>query len=313
MTSLAKRAAASATAFAIAVTAFAFVPHAHAQTMDGHLDLSYGVPIALQATQTPIGDNQLDRHDYADGSELDALYGLWLPGYVYVFLTGNLACWIQPTLPAPLFDQLELFIDSKPGGQNVLLANNAAVNELPAMAGLKFDAGFEPDYWISARAPGGSLAPYTIDVYMASLPTGGNGTGAYLGSTGWGTNGFLTGGSNPGNVHLSIDNSNLAGVGGGCAPQSGAGAEWGIEIAIPPAAMGAPDVGCARIMAFVDGDHHAGACNQVLPPLPAGTCLVTAASGVDFSGFAGDQFATVCGHSLPATISSWGAVKSTYR
>jgi hypothetical protein len=85
--------------------------------------------------------------DFSAGSEIDGLYGKVQGGKLYLLVTGNLQT---------NFNKLDLFLDVAPGGQNQIRGNNPDVdfNGLNRMGndgsgnGLKFDAGFEADYWI---------------------------------------------------------------------------------------------------------------------------------------------------------------------
>ena len=81
--------------------------------------------------------------DWAYGSEIDNLRvfidepnnTLWL------FVAGNME---------GNFNKVLFFFDTQPGGQNTILDSNVdiAFNALNNMAGITFDDGFEPDYWM---------------------------------------------------------------------------------------------------------------------------------------------------------------------
>ena len=180
------------------------------------------------------------------------------------------------------------------------------------MAGLTFDAGFEPDYWLACR---GYLENYydpgkpVHAVRLAGRVAHGLGSGYLLGTTGAGGPGTLSGG--PDGLQVTIDNRNTAGVTSGCGASSGAGVTTGVEWAIPLAAIGVP-TGCVGVCALVATSAAYTFLPQVLGPLPAGTCALGAPSAVDFDDFAGDQFFTVRGEDAPARTSSWGQLKSLY-
>ena len=53
--------------------------------------------------------------------------------------------------------------------------------------------------------------------------------------------------------------------------------------------------------------------NQVMGPLPPGTCSMTPAASTDFSIVPGDQFFTICTAPTPAHRGSWGSLKTHYR
>ena len=238
---------------------------------------------------------------------------------LYLFLPGNLMFQERGMEPGFRSDEIDVYVDSEAGGQNVLRADNPAVggwyHRLPSRAGLRFDAGFEPDHWFNGwfYSAGSNLsAPYAFRLYSAHLATAGGGSGGFLGQSDPGGPGTLVGGTNPDGVEAAADNRNVAGVTAGCAAASGDGVATGVELAIPLAAIGSP-TGCVRVCAFAVSYWDGGVSNQVLGPLPPGTCALGAPAGVDFAGIAGDQYFTVCPGSVPVRASSWGSVKTIYR
>jgi hypothetical protein len=291
---------------------------APAVTVDGTLDPAYGAALSTQATGTSLPDASLGLVGGSNGSELDQAFGFISDGVLHLFFTGNLICEGNPVDYGIHTDNLYLFIDSGAGGQNHLRADNADLDygALNRMAGLTFDAGFEADHWFACR---GYLAnyydpasPYTLYAWQAGLLTDGGGAGYLLGTTGAGGPGTLSGGTNPDGVMVTIDNRNTGGVTTGCGVSSGAGATTGVEWDIPLAAIGNP-TGCVRICAAVSSAAAYSFPNQVLGPLPPGTCTLGAPSSVDFNGYAGEQFFTVCGEGVPARTPTWGRLKSLYR
>jgi hypothetical protein len=52
--------------------------------------------------------------------------------------------------------------------------------------------------------------------------------------------------------------------------------------------------------------------NQVMGPIPPGTCSLTPAASTDFSTLPGDQFFTIC-PPTPVRQESWGTLKTLYR
>ena len=271
-------------------------------TIDGVAEGAYGAAVSTQTTQTGFGDSGLGQIDYANGSEIDGAYALVYGGVLYVTITGNLES---------NFNKLELFIDSKAGGQNQLLGSNPNVdfNGLNRMSELKVDAGFAPDYWFSCTGGGG---PYTLYANGAELLPGGGGAGGYMGQTGAGSNGVLSGGSYNVGVLVTINNLNTGGVNGGCGAASGAGVTTGVEWAIPMSLLG-NTTGCLKISAFINGGGHDYLANQVADPLPPGTCNLGEPHVVDFSQIAGNQYFQICDQATPANASSWGHLKSIYR
>jgi hypothetical protein len=276
---------------------------AGAQIIDGTADGIYGPPVAVQNNGTGFGDSNLGVIDYANGSELDAAYAYVSGGVLYLVLAGNLES---------NFNKLEVFIDAVPGGQNVLRNDNVDVdfNGLNRQGGLKFDAGFEADFYLTCTGGG---SPYALYSNYAKLYTAGGGTygvdGWYLGQTTAGGPGTLTGGQNPDNLMLSIDNSNVAGVNGGGG--SGGGVSTGVEWAIPLAAIGNPT--CVKVCAFINGASHDYLANQVLGSLVAGTGNLGDPAFVDFTLQDGDQYFTFCGGATPTDNATWGRIKTLYR
>lgn len=277
--------------------------------IDGKLDPDYGSALSTQTTQTDIGDNTQGQVDYSLGSELDGGYATISNGVLYLFLSGNLAfSWTLEGQTRWL--PVNLFLDSKPGGQNRLRGDNAAldpINDLNHLAGLTFDTGFEPDYWLSLG--GGPDTWPRIKAFYAELLSTGGGAGSYLGITSCGGPGTLSGGTNPFGILATIDESNVAGVTAGCGPASGGGVTRGVEWAIPLSAIGNP-TGCITVSAFVSSADLSGILNQVLGPLPPGTCNPGPAATVNFDGFAGNQYFTVCPSAVPVQGATWGRVKT---
>jgi hypothetical protein len=282
-----------------------------AVTVDGLLDAAYAVPLTTQTTQTSYVDANPafspDPVRYADGSELDAAHGTIAGGVLHLFLAGDLG-FCCPTMFSHQ-EQFDIFIDSATGGQNALRADNAIVgccpgNSLNALAGLRFDPGFAPDYWLGCTV--------NMNCSYAELPTGGGGGGYALGYNYSGAPGTLSGGTNPYGILAAVNNSNGAGVTAGCAAASGSGVTTGVEWAIPLAAIGDP-AGCVRVCVFVARGGGDALGNQVLGPLPPGSCALGAPAGVDFSAIPGDQFFTVCPGVTPTRAGTWGRMKTIYR
>ncbi|MEO5616821.1 MAG: hypothetical protein ABIS67_03540 [Candidatus Eisenbacteria bacterium] len=282
---------------------------AQAITVDGIAELAYGAAISAQTTQTNFGDAGMGVVDYANGSEIDGVYGRIDGGVLYLTITGNLES---------NFNKLEIFINSRAGGENRLLGTNSNQGGFLNMAddgsgnGLTFDTGFGADYWISPTGGGGPYAMYVDYVEV------GTGTGYYLGQgqAGGVGGGALLGGNGPSGgsygVLATIDNSNTGGVGNGCGAQSGAGVTTGLEIGIPLSAIGNP-TGCIDICAFVNGSSHDFLSNQVAGPLDPGTCNLGPPRAVNFSQLPGNQYVSVCDGATPARSKTWGSVKALYR
>ena len=267
-----------------------------AATIDGQLDGSYGAALVTQTTQTNLASGQLSGDPgigdltFANGSELDAAHAVISGGVLSLFLSGNLALMLNANQNGTNGHVLDVFVDSAPGGQNVL--NGLGVGH--PLNGFTFDAGFEADYWLEFSGNGNQ---FSVEWYAgyAALQSGGGGSLTSLGFGTAGGNGTLIGGTNPHGIRVTIDNSNIAGVTAGCNASSGAGVTKGIEWEIPLAAIGAP-AECFRVTAIVrnSGSSQSPVSNSMLAPLPPGTCPPGPASSVNLAAFAGDQFFAVC-------------------
>ncbi|MFM7051342.1 MAG: dockerin type I domain-containing protein [Planctomycetota bacterium] len=215
---------------------------------------------------------------------------------------------------------LDLFIDIDPGagtGQNTLATAHlpSPPGGLAPLDGTRFDAGFAPDalYYVNSV---GSL----VYVDRVQLPTGAKlASKRFLGSAGLNAGrGVLSGGSNPNQVEVALDNTNTQGI--TAASVSGAAsATTGFELRIPFADLGLPADfrGSLRLAAFLQ--RSAGAVsNQWLPGLPAGSGDLGLAP--DLTVVAGTQFVavsiglvgdidgdgTVGGADLAVLLSNWG-------
>ena len=281
--------------------------------VDGALDPVYGPARTLQSTQTTYKGGPFRQVDFCDGRELDGGYAYSADGVLHLFLAGNMPFWwtLEGTSE---WQPVDVFIDSKPGGQNQLLSNNPTIDspyyDLKTMAGLRFDSGFEADYWLSLGS--NNFGYPRLYAYYAELPSGGGGSSSFLGTTLCGGPGTLSGGSNPFGFEVTLVDSNSAGVSQGCGPASGAGVVTGVEWAIPLTAIGNP-TGCIKVCAFLSTADHQMIFNQVLGPLPPGTCDLGASSTVNFATIAGDQFFSTCDGVVRAQPTSWGRLKATYR
>jgi hypothetical protein len=293
----------------------AFVPAAGgAVTLDGRLDPEYGAPRSVQTLQTEGRDNNAgfggaDSTGSSFGSELDLAYGVIAGGNLDLFFAGNL---MSDFAEFQHQDQLHVFLDTRPGGQNVLSAANPDVGYfsgvgLAALGGLSFDPEFSADYWFDCTV---AITAPRVYAYEVDLSTAG---GGLLGRTDPGAPGTLAGGVNPDGVRLAVDNSNGAGVTTGCGAAAPGEVTRGIEWEIPLAAIGNPS-GPIRVCAFVGGAFfNAYLSNQVLGPAPPGTCGLGNPATTHFETLAGAQWFTVGDGPVAAHPATWGLVKSLYR
>jgi len=268
--------------------------------VDGERDEGYGDPLVVQKIQTGFGD---------PGSELDAAYAIVSEGKLYLMLTGNLE---------PNFNKLEIFIDSKLGGQNKIIATQNPNNDNWATKfdGFTFDSGFFADYLLIVRH---GLNGTQLDVDFAELGKGGKGelVGRFdpvnLGKAGpfEASNGLIIG----------FNNTNSAGIGsnqGQLADQEGATlVRTGSEFAIPLDLIGSPK-GKIKICAMINGHGHDYLSNQFLGSMPEWTRnLGTNGQGdfvqdsslkdVDLKDYEGDQFFVV-----PAAVAPLQIVDFSY-
>ena len=261
--------------------------------VDGAREPDYGAPLSSQTTQTSFDDNTSSLVYYANGSELDEAYGQISGGVLYLFFTGNMASRLVPEDNPDNSDAFFIFLDTIPGGENVVVDPNGIIT------GFQLDAGFEADYYLRAINEHYAWSPSTpFQVAYQNLPTSGTGTQSFVG---FGTpgSGTLSGGTNPYGIQATVNCSNLGGVTAGCAASSGPGVTTGIEWAIPLAALDNPD-GCVRITALITSKVSSVTSNQSLGPMPPGTCSLGPLRTVNLSAIGGDQFFTVCPSTTPA-------------
>src|SRR4249920_974058 len=204
----------------------ASVSLARAATVDGQLDSEYGSALSTQTTQTGLGDtppgyNPFDPLTRSLGSELDVAYGYIAGGTLYLFFGGNFRNYQGEPLMPP--DQLQVFIDCAPGGQNTVRNDNAAIGSyfgVDDLSGLTFDSEFAPDYWLQGAVE--AFGGQSFMAYAANLPSANGGGGTRT----------LSGGTNPFGILASIDQTNRVGVTEGCDAGDGSGVATGMEFAI---------------------------------------------------------------------------------
>ena len=258
---------------------------ARAITVDGTQDAAYGGALAVQTVETGFGDANPN-----GGSELDAGYGVLDSGKLYLMLTGNLEA---------NFNKLEIFIDSKAGGQSVF--DSSGNDGAGTMDGLVFDAGFTADYHIIVRR-GNDSGNDKFDIDFANL--GAQSASGYFdvlgGLTGSGTTGT---GVNASPIEVGYDNSNVAGVGGGSAAANQAAAAavtTGLELGIVLSDLGYAG-GPINVMVGQNNQGHNYWSNQFLAGLPAPQGNLggdeaggfTGEGAIDMTHFGGDQFFTI--------------------
>jgi hypothetical protein len=272
----------------IALAAAVSTP-ALAITIDGTRDVDYGPALAVQTVQTGFGDNF---------SEWNAAYATISGGKLNLMLTGNLE---------DNFNKLDIFIDSKVGGQSVF--DSSGNDGAGAMDGLVFDVGFTADYHVIARRGGGN----SFDLDFANL--GSQSASGYFnlfsgatfgsGATGTGVNAVA--------INVGYDGSNVAGIMGSAPnaadPMAAAAVTTGLELSIDLADLGYIG-GPLNVMVGQNNQNHNYWSNQFLGGLTApqgnlggdGLGGFTGEGAIDFTQLAGNQYFTIRGIPEPTTM-----------
>jgi len=262
----------------------------------------YGPAVSVQAVETAWGDNE---------NELNAAWCTVEGGRLYLALTGNLQ---------DIFNNLEIFIDSRAGGENDL-SGMPGNDGTSSMAGLSFDAGFAPDFHIFVRHGNSGGDRFLLDISELGTPNFSSYDDVFNGSQeGSGATGT---GLNTAPIEVGFDNSNTGGVvgGSGAADQGDALAvQTGLELSIALADLGYVS-GDIRVCAFVNNTGHNFASNQFLGPLvpPQGALGSDGAGGFtgilgfSLADFPGDQYFTCAGMPVPVEETTWSKIKFDHR
>jgi len=264
-----------------------------AQTGSG-FHASMGPELFSQTVGTGFGNSNLGHPHYANGSEIDGAFGRLFGSQLRVGLSGNLES---------NFNKLDFFFDVRAGGQNKLRGDNPNVdfNGLNRMGddgtgnGLRFDSGFEADYWVGYTIGGANPEHY---LNAAVLATGGGGPGFFINGSNDKPNNPIIGGGGPrlgGPLSIASNNSNIVGVNSfGNPPDSPPGSvDTGVELWIDLAELGWDGVSPIRMAAFVNGGSHDFASNQWVGGLPATTPNLGEPRFIDLNQFAGNQYVTI--------------------
>lgn len=255
-------------------------------TIDGMAEAAYGSAISTQQIGTTGQDNNTGSISAADGSELDAAYGVISNGVLYLILAGNLD---SGAGDGNANDNLNLFfmVDTGAGGDHTLGTNYSTAadfgqinrmgvggNGTTSDPGLTFDPGFAANYWIGVNIGTSLVMNANYEVICSNCP------GAFLGNA-MPTNGVLSGGSNPFGIQVALNNINIVGVDAEpCATNaedalqsiSAAAVRTGVELAIPLAAIGSPQSN-VTICAFITDNLYSLLYDQVLGPVATNGCL----------------------------------------
>ena len=281
--------------------------------VDCNRGANYGAAVAVQLAQTGFGDNDGTN----PGSELDAAYAYCANDRLYMIMTGNLE---------QNFNKLNIFFDTKAGGENILSAapdydfNGGGGWTSSNWGGMTFDAGFDADYHMFARSGGGD--DYQVDFIDrlggATLVNGNTGNAVGAGTITSGSLANNAAGSAINNdINFFFDNSNTAGVlgnqGTAAAPGVAEAVATGFEFSIALADLGITDSSVPntiRVAAMIGNADHNFLSNQILSSLDGTTTNLGGdgaggftgdLAGVDFNQFAGTQFMTITlpGHTVP--------------
>ena len=298
-----------------------------AATVDGVLDAHYPAALWTQSIGTSAGDNTDATVDFANGSELNAVYAYVdeSTDILYVFVSGNISS---------DFRKLEMFLDVKSGGQNTLRGDNSDVgfgglnrmgDDGVNMNGMTFDPGFAADYWISYTVGAAEPQHYLDAAAIGSL---GGAPGGFVGGGVKASTNPITGTGPAGNGTLSVtsDNSNLGGI-AGRSPQGGSGSEadvtdpatvtTGVEMVIDLeglnydiSSIGGGSAADVAFTVMLMGSNLDFLSNQVLGGLTSMADMDPGNPGfpakdVDLNDFDGNQFATL---TMPGSLSNPGIV-----
>jgi hypothetical protein len=252
----------------------------------------YGAPLFSQTVGTGFGNSNIGHPDFANGSEIDGLFGKVVGGVLRIGISGNLES---------NFNKLDLFFDVKPGGQNRLRGDNAGVdfNGLNRMGddgsgnGLRFDTGFDADYWAGYTIGNASPEHY---LNAAVLATGGGGPGTFVGGGPKPGLPVIFGvGPNGAPISITSNNSNVLGVNNFGAPfDSPPGSvDTGVELWVSLAELGWDGVSPIKVAGFVNGGSHDFLSNQLIGGLPPTQPNVGEPRSTDLNQYPGLQFVVV--------------------
>jgi hypothetical protein len=277
---------------------------ATAQVNDGILNVAdgYGAPIWQQAIQTGFGPAP-------NGSELSAIYCKSDANGVTLFFAGALES---------NFNKLNVFFDTKSGGQNQIGGTNATNDGWASRYnGFRFDTGFDADYMMIFRR--GFFGGAKFDVDYAEIGTT---NGANIAS-------FNT--VTPSNANFGLGfnigyTSSTSSIGGTAGAAVAAGQPLlslgGIEVFIPYAALGLSAGQTFKLSAMINNGDHNYLSNQFAGSLPVGTGNLGGngtggftgnVGGIDLNNFAGDQFIVVPTPGAMALLGLGGLVAARRR
>jgi autotransporter-associated beta strand protein len=260
---------------------------AHATvTIDGSLDADYGAALATQTNNTGFGLNTDTDGLNANGSQLDAAYGIVQGGNLDLFFAGNLETNLN---------HLDIFIADGRTGQSTLDAGNNNQGGLYAMNGSKFSPGFSGTYALDINGSGteGSSPTWYVDSYDLTQAVAPPKYEGYFVPTADGIAYNPFNGSITSSLTFSFNNSNTTGGVNGTQDSAASATAadsvtTGFEMAIPLSTLGSPHGGSIEVLADINGGGNSYLSNQFLPGIPVGNDLGTAT--FNFSATAGQYF-----------------------
>lgn len=268
---------------------------ANAQLTGDDFASKYGAPLWSQNVGTAFGNNTDSSVEFANGSEIDAIYASISGGILYLGVAGNVET---------NFNKLNLVLDFNGGGSNTI---PHGLPNLGTLGGLTFDAGFNADAIISFT---GGNNP--IEWYLDGALT--NGTGGYLGG-GQPVGNEMTVQLAGANITVSQNNSNVGGVAGLGDPFDSdpatvtTGTEWAIDLA----ALGWDGSSAVKLAGWINGSNNDYMSNQVIGGLPDGTGNLGSdgvgnwtgnLEGIDFSAIDGLQYVVII--PTPGAVAMFG-------
>ena len=262
------------------VVSAALVTSVRAQNLNGTLDSGfYGSALAVNINPTGFGDSSYSAGPNtpdANGSEVDAAYGVISGGNLYLFLSGN---------SENNGNHWNIFISDGRTGQSTLAAS--AGGSLQQMNGSKFSPGFQATYALDVNDYQGTayVEEYTNNAGALN--------GGYVGSFSLGPNGGIGTGNGGATALIGLNNSNTGGVTGSSGDtNSSLAVTTGLELAIPLSSLGNA-TGPIMVLADINGGGDGYLSNQFLPGLASGTGNLGNNGQFDFSGTAGEYFTVV--------------------
>lgn len=168
-------------------------------TLDGQRDVGYSAALSSQGNFTGFGNSTTGTVTGGGGSELDNLHAAMDGGDLVLFFGGNLET---------NGNALDIFLDTGAGGDNVLQSGGVyGSGRLNNMAGLTFESGMDPDFYISVNGD-------ATNVYVDAGVVASGGAAWFVGySSGYGVpTGYTTGDAGAPLIIPAIDNSNVGGV-----------------------------------------------------------------------------------------------------